>query len=37
MNPDEIESVVRQHTAGRGADIVIESIDLPALYAKAFE
>jgi len=35
-NPDEAEAVVRAMTGGRGADIVIESVGVPALYAQAF-
>lgn len=36
-DPAAIEGAVRAMTSGRGADIVIESVGLPALYAKAFE
>ncbi|MBO9413525.1 MULTISPECIES: alcohol dehydrogenase catalytic domain-containing protein [unclassified Ruegeria] len=34
-NPDQLEQVVRDHTDGRGADVVIESVGLPALYQQA--
>lgn len=36
-DPAAIESSVRAMTGGRGADMVIESVGVPALYAKAFE
>ncbi|WP_170755803.1 zinc-dependent alcohol dehydrogenase [Ruegeria lacuscaerulensis] len=34
-DPDQLEQVVRDHTDGRGADVVIESVGLPALYKQA--
>ncbi|WP_204738386.1 zinc-dependent alcohol dehydrogenase [Gluconacetobacter azotocaptans] len=36
-DPDRAQKIVRAHTGGRGADIVIESVGVPALYARAFE
>lgn len=36
-DPDQAGEAVRRHTGGRGADVVIESVGLPALYARAFE
>lgn len=36
-DPEETVSVVRRHTGGRGADIVIESVGSPALYRQAFD
>ncbi len=33
--PEEIRAAVRESTDGRGADIVIESVGLPRLYAEA--
>ncbi len=36
-DPSQTEAVVRAMTGGRGADMVIESVGIPALYAKAFE
>ncbi|GBR08524.1 zinc-dependent alcohol dehydrogenase [Acetobacter oeni] len=35
-DPADVRNVVHAHTGGRGADIVIESIGSPALYASAF-
>lgn len=35
--PDRVLETVRNLTGGRGADIVIESIGSPALYAQAFD
>ncbi|GAA4474430.1 zinc-dependent alcohol dehydrogenase [Gluconacetobacter asukensis] len=35
--PDRVLETVRSLTGGRGADIVIESIGSPTLYAQAFE
>ncbi|MEM0946462.1 MAG: alcohol dehydrogenase catalytic domain-containing protein [Pseudomonadota bacterium] len=34
-NPAELTQLVKAHTGGRGADIVIESVGLPALYEVA--
>lgn len=34
-DPDALEQVVRDHTDGRGADVVIESVGLPRLYEQA--
>lgn len=34
-NPTELQETVLRHTAGRGADVVIESVGLPALYERA--
>ncbi|WP_217359658.1 zinc-dependent alcohol dehydrogenase [Ruegeria arenilitoris] len=34
-DPSELEGTVLCHTEGRGADVVIESVGLPALYQKA--
>ncbi|MBO9473990.1 alcohol dehydrogenase catalytic domain-containing protein [Shimia sp. R10_1] len=34
-DPDALESLVRDKTAGRGADVVIESVGLPARYRQA--
>lgn len=34
-DPDALEAEVRKATAGRGADLVIESVGHPALYARA--
>jgi L-iditol 2-dehydrogenase len=34
-DPAELEDVVMRHTDGRGADVVIESVGLPALYRQA--
>jgi L-iditol 2-dehydrogenase len=34
-DPDQLEQVVRDHTDGRGADVVIESVGLAALYKQA--
>ncbi len=34
-DPATLEQVVREHTDGRGADVVIESVGLPALYKQA--
>ena len=36
-DPAQMTDVVKMHTGGRGADIVIESIGSPALYARAFD
>lgn len=36
-DPSKLKEVVLQHTDGRGADIVIESVGVPALYELAFE
>ncbi|MEZ7136582.1 zinc-binding dehydrogenase [Komagataeibacter sp. SM21] len=36
-DPERVVDTVRAHTGGRGADVVIESIGLPALYARAFD
>jgi len=36
-DPSRLRETVLAHTGGRGADIVIESVGLPALYAQAFE
>ncbi|MBB2203173.1 zinc-dependent alcohol dehydrogenase [Gluconacetobacter tumulisoli] len=36
-DPARVLDIVRARTGGRGADIVIESIGAPALYAKAFD
>ncbi|ACI51977.1 Alcohol dehydrogenase GroES domain protein [Gluconacetobacter diazotrophicus PA1 5] len=36
-DPDRMQDIVRAHTGGRGADIVIESVGVPALYARAFD
>jgi len=36
-DPAQLRETVLRHTGGRGADIVIESVGLPVLYAKAFE
>ncbi|MCV6592201.1 MAG: alcohol dehydrogenase catalytic domain-containing protein [Silicimonas sp.] len=35
VTPDELTEAVMQATDGRGADVVIESVGLPALYAQA--
>lgn len=35
-DPAEVEPLVRRLTDGRGADVVIESVGLPALYEQAF-
>ena len=35
MDPDALEALVRDKTAGRGADVVIESVGLPTLYRQA--
>ena len=34
-DPDALEQAVRDHTDGRGADVVIESVGLPRLYEQA--
>lgn len=34
-DPDALEQVVRDHTDGRGADVVIESVGMPRLYEQA--
>lgn len=34
-DPSILEQVVRDHTDGRGADVVIESVGLPVLYKQA--
>ncbi|UWQ90896.1 alcohol dehydrogenase catalytic domain-containing protein [Rhodobacteraceae bacterium M382] len=34
-DPDKLEQVVRDHTDGRGADVVIECVGLPRLYQQA--
>ena len=34
-NPDALHALVMEHTDGRGADIVIESVGHPALYRSA--
>lgn len=34
-DPEKLHEVVLQHTDGRGADVVIESVGLPALYKQA--
>lgn len=36
-DPSTLEAVVRQRTHGRGADLVIESVGSPDLYALAFD
>ena len=36
-DPQQLEAAVREATDGRGADLVIESVGLPALYEQAFE
>jgi len=36
-DPSKLKEVVLQHTEGRGADIAIESVGVPALYELAFE
>lgn len=36
-DPDQLKQIVLDHTDGRGADIVIESVGVPALYQLAFE
>lgn len=36
-DPNTMLDIVKSHTGGRGADIVIESIGSPALYARAFD
>lgn len=34
-DPDKLREIVREHTDGRGADVVIESVGLPVLYKQA--
>lgn len=36
-DPDELKAAVMQMTGGRGADLVVESVGSPRLYATAFE
>ena len=36
-DPDALSDVVKRATEGRGADLVIESVGLPALYEQAFD
>lgn len=36
-DPAQLEAAVREATDGRGADLVIESVGLPALYEQAFD
>jgi len=36
-DPDAVQDAVLSATDGRGADVVIESVGLPALYASAFQ
>ncbi|WP_349679282.1 zinc-dependent alcohol dehydrogenase [Acetobacter sp. UBA5411] len=36
-DPEDVVRIVKAHTGDRGADIVIESIGSPALYARAFD
>lgn len=36
-DPNALPQVVLDHTEGRGADVVIESVGVPALYANAFD
>lgn len=36
-DPADLPGIVRERTGGRGADIVIESVGHPALYAQAFQ
>lgn len=36
-DPGAVAATVREWTGGRGADVVIESVGLPALYKQAFE
>jgi len=36
-DPSEVEAAVKNATDGRGADMVVESVGLPALYAQAFD
>lgn len=35
-DPDAVADTVRRMTGGRGADLVVESVGMPALYAEAF-
>lgn len=36
-DPGKLRDLVLKHTGGRGADVVIESVGLPALYSQAFD
>ncbi len=35
-DPEHLRDLVMEHTGGRGADVVIESVGLPSLYQQAF-